>query len=127
MESIEKGDFPKWKLFIQIMPEKDASTYHLNPFDLTKVWPHKDYPLIEVGVMELNRNPENFFAEVEQSAFNPANVVPGISFSPDKMLPIQLRHIENCRKADPAYGAGVEKALDVMAQGARTPTPNIVI
>ncbi len=90
MESIEKGDFPKWKLFIQIMPEKDASTYHLNPFDLTKVWPHKDYPLIEVGVMELNRNPENFFAEVEQSAFNPANVVPGISFSPDKMLQSRL-------------------------------------
>ncbi|HQX46444.1 MAG TPA: catalase, partial [Steroidobacteraceae bacterium] len=57
-----------------------------NPFDLTKVWPHKDYPLIEVGVMELNRNPENFFAEVEQSAFNPANIVPGIGFSPDKML-----------------------------------------
>jgi catalase len=68
------------------MPEKDASKVPYHPFDLTKVWPHKDYPLIEVGVMELNRNPENFFAEVEQSAFNPANVVPGIGFSPDKML-----------------------------------------
>ena len=68
------------------MPEKDAVTYHVNPFDLTKVWPHKDYPLKEVGVLELNRNPENYFAEVEQVAFNPANVVPGISFSPDKML-----------------------------------------
>jgi catalase len=85
-DSIEKKDFPRWKLFVQIMPEKDAATYHVNPFDLTKVWPHKDYPLQEVGVLELNRNPENYFAEVEQVAFNPANVVPGISFSPDKML-----------------------------------------
>lgn len=85
-ESIEKGDFPKWTLHVQIMPEKDAAKVPYHPFDLTKVWPHKDYPLIEVGVMELNRNPENFFAEVEQSAFNPANVVPGIGFSPDKML-----------------------------------------
>ena len=85
-ESIDRGDFPRWKLFIQIMPEKDAATCPYNPFDLTKVWFHKDYPLIEVGVMELNRNPENYFAEVEQAAFNPANVVPGIGFSPDKML-----------------------------------------
>ncbi|MBN3968523.1 MULTISPECIES: catalase [Pseudomonas] len=85
-ESVERGDFPRWTLFIQVMPENEAGSYHLNPFDLTKVWPHKDYPLIEVGVMELNRNPENFFAEVEQAAFNPGNVVPGISFSPDKML-----------------------------------------
>ena len=72
------------------MPEKDAAKVPYHPFDLTKVWPHKDYPLIEVGVMELNRNPENFFAEVEQSAFNPANVVPGIGFSPDKMLQARL-------------------------------------
>jgi catalase len=72
------------------MPEKEASQVPYNPFDLTKVWPHKDYPLIEVGVMELNRNPENFFAEVEQSAFNPAAVVPGISFSPDRMLQARL-------------------------------------
>lgn len=86
LESINKGDFPKWTLFIQVMPEKDASKTSYNPFDLTKVWPHKDYPLIEVGVMELNRNPENYFAEVEQAAFNPANIVPGIGFSPDKML-----------------------------------------
>jgi catalase len=85
-ESIENGDFPRWTVFIQIMPENEAGTYHINPFDLTKVWPHGDYPLIEVGVMELNRNAENFFAEVEQAAFNPANIVPGISFSPDKML-----------------------------------------
>jgi len=85
-ESIEKGDFPRWKFYIQIMEEKDAGSYHLNPFDLTKVWPHADYPLIEVGYFELNRNPDNFFAETEQVAFTPANVVPGISFSPDKML-----------------------------------------
>jgi catalase len=85
-ESIESGAFPRWTLFIQIMPEADAATYRLNPFDLTKVWPHRDYPLIEVGVMELNRNPENFFADVEQAAFSPANIVPGIGFSPDKML-----------------------------------------
>ena len=85
-DSIEQGDFPRWTLFIQVMPEAEANTYHLNPFDLTKVWPHKDYPLIEVGVMELNRNPENFFQDVEQAAFSPATIVPGISFSPDKML-----------------------------------------
>src|SRR5438309_2479559 len=85
-ESIESGAFPRWTLFIQVMPEAEAASYHLNPFDLTKVWPHRDYPLIEVGVMELNRNPENFFADVEQAAFSPANIVPGIGFSPDKML-----------------------------------------
>ncbi|MDY0233836.1 MAG: catalase [Sulfurimonas sp.] len=85
-ESIEKGDFPKWKMFIQIMSEEDAKHYKFNPFDLTRVWLKKDYPLIEVGEFELNRNPENYFADVEQAAFNPASVVPGISFSPDKML-----------------------------------------
>ncbi len=85
-DSIEKGDFPRWTMFIQIMPEKEASDCPYNPFDLTKVWYHKDYPLIEVGELELNRNPENYFAEVEQSAFSPASIVPGIGFSPDKML-----------------------------------------
>ena len=85
-ENIEQGNFPRWTLFIQVMPEKDAAACPYNPFDLTKVWFHKDYPPIEVGVLELNRNPENYFAEVEQSAFNPANIVPGIGFSPDKML-----------------------------------------
>jgi len=85
-ESIEKKDFPRWTFCIQVMPEKDAATCPYHPFDLTKVWFHKDYPLIEVGVLELNRNPENYFAEVEQAAFNPANIVPGIGFSPDKML-----------------------------------------
>ncbi len=85
-ESIEKKDFPKWTLFIQVMPEKDAAKCPYNPFDLSKVWFHKDYPMIEVGEFELNKNPENYFAEVEQSAFNPASIVPGIGFSPDKML-----------------------------------------
>ncbi|HBI10335.1 MAG TPA: catalase [Franconibacter pulveris] len=85
-ESIEKGDFPRWKFYVQIMPEAEASQTPYNPFDLTKVWPHADYPLIEVGVLELNRNPDNYFAEVEQVAMSPANVVPGIGFSPDRML-----------------------------------------
>ena len=85
-DSIEMGDFPRWTMFIQVMPEKEASTCAYNPFDLSKVWLHGDYPLIEVGILELNRNPENYFAEVEQSAFNPTNIVPGIGFSPDKML-----------------------------------------
>lgn len=89
-EAIERGDSPKWTLKVQIMPEADAAKVSYNPFDLTRIWPHGDYPLIDVGVMELNRNPENFFAEVEQSAFNPANVVPGIGFSPDKMLQARL-------------------------------------
>lgn len=86
IESIKKGDFPKWTLFVQVMPEKDAETYKIHPFDLTKVWPHNDYPLHEVGVMELNRNVENYFAEVEQASFEPSNVVPGIGFSLDKVL-----------------------------------------
>ena len=85
-KAIEKGDFPKWKLHVQIMTENEAENYRWNPFDLTKVWPHSDYPLIEVGIMEMNKNPDNYFAQIEQAAFSPANVVPGISFSPDKML-----------------------------------------
>lgn len=85
-ESIENGDCPRWDFKVQIMPERDAATYRFHPFDLTKIWSHKDYPLIDVGVLELNRNPENYHAEVEQAAFNPAAVVPGIGFSPDKML-----------------------------------------
>lgn len=89
-KTIEKGDFPKWTLKVQIMPEADADDYDWNPFDLTKVWPHADYPLIEVGELELNRNPQNYFAEVEQAAFAPSNVVPGISFSPDKMLQARI-------------------------------------
>jgi catalase len=85
-EAIQRGDFPSWNVRVQVMPEADAASYRINPFDLTKVWPHADYPLIDVGILELNRNPDNYFAEVEQSAFNPANVVPGIGFSPDRML-----------------------------------------
>jgi catalase len=85
-EAIERGEFPKWKLCVQIMPEADAAKVPYHPFDLTKVWPKGDYPLIEVGEWELNRNPDNYFADVEQAAFNPANVVPGIGFSPDRML-----------------------------------------
>jgi catalase len=85
-ESIAKGDFPKWRVCVQIMPEKDAEKYHINPFDLTKVWPHGDYPLVEVGELVLDRNPANYFAEVEQAAFEPKNIVPGMGYSPDKML-----------------------------------------
>jgi catalase len=88
--SIERGDFPRWNLQIQIMPEKDAEKMSFNPFDLTKVWAHKDYPVIPVGYVELNRNPENYFAEIEQAAFSPSNVVPGISWSPDKMLQARI-------------------------------------
>jgi catalase len=87
---IALGEFPKWKFYVQVMPETEAENYRWNPFDLTKVWPHADYPLIEVGIMEMNRNPENYYAEVEQSAFSPANVVPGISFSPCKMLQARI-------------------------------------
>lgn len=89
-EAIERGEFPRWRFCVQIMPEKDAETYRWHPFDVTKVWPHKDYPLIDVGVLELNRNPENYFAEVEQSSFSPSNIVPGISWSPDKMLQARI-------------------------------------
>ncbi len=85
-ESIEKGDYPKWTMYVQIMSEEQAKNHYENPFDITKVWRHKEYPLIEVGVLELNRNPENYFAEVEQAAFTPAHIVPGIGFSPDKFL-----------------------------------------
>ncbi|MDX9765151.1 MAG: catalase [Chiayiivirga sp.] len=89
-DAIERGDFPKWTLYVQVMPEAEAERVPYHPFDLTKVWPHGDYPLIEVGEFELNRNPENFFADVEQSAFAPSNLVPGIGVSPDKMLQARL-------------------------------------
>ena len=85
-EAIERGDFPKWTMMIQVMPEADAERYALNPFDVTKVWPHRDYPRIEVGEIVLNRNPENYYADVEQAAFAPSAVVPGLGFSPDRML-----------------------------------------
>ncbi len=85
-EAIEREEFPKWRMFVQVMPYGEAKTYRFNPFDLTKVWPHEDYPLMEVGVHTLNENPQNFFAQIEQAAFSPANTVPGIDISPDRML-----------------------------------------
>ncbi len=88
--AIERGEFPKWKVQVQVMPELDAEKTSYNPFDLTKVWPHGEYPPIDIGIMELNRNPENYFAEIEQAAFSPSNIVPGISFSPDKMLQARI-------------------------------------
>ena len=90
LEAIDRGDFPRWKLYVQVMPEVDALTYRFHPFDLTKVWSKRDYPLIEVGEFELNRNPDNYFADVEQAAFTPANLIPGISYSPDRMLQARL-------------------------------------
>jgi catalase len=89
-DAIARGEFPKWKFCVQVMPESDVGKHWYNPFDLTKVWPHKDYPLIEVGILELNRNPENYFAEVEQVALTPANLVPGVGHSPDKMLQARI-------------------------------------
>jgi catalase len=105
-EAIERGDFPRWKFSIQVMPEMEAESYHLNPFDLTKVWPHADYPLIEVGMLELNRNAENYFAEIEQAAFEPSNIVPGISFSPDKMLQARIMSYADAHR----YRVGVNYA-----------------
>jgi catalase len=89
-DAIERGDLPRWTLYVQVMPEADAGKHWYNPFDLTKVWPHADYPLLEVGELELNRNPENYFAEVEQAALAPSNIVPGIGHSPDKMLQARI-------------------------------------
>ena len=88
--AIERGEFPRWTLHVQIMPEGDAAKTPYHPFDLTKVWPHGDYPLVEVGVVELDCNPENYFTEIELAAFSPSNVVPGIGFSPDKVLQARL-------------------------------------
>jgi len=85
-ESIKAGDHPGWSVAVQVMPYAEAATYRFNPFDLTKVWPHADYPLIRVGSFTLHRNPENFFAQIEQAAFSPGNTVPGVGLSPDKML-----------------------------------------
>ncbi|KAI8060087.1 catalase [Gongronella butleri] len=85
-QAIERGEAPSWSVYVQVMDAKDAKKYRFNPFDVTKVWPHKDYPLQPVGRMVLNRNPENYFAEVEQAAFSPSHTVPGIAPSPDRML-----------------------------------------
>jgi catalase len=116
-EAIERGDFPRWTMCIQVMTEEQASKMPYNPFDLTKVWYHGDYPLIEVGVMELSRNPDNYFAEVEQAAFNPANVVPGIGFSPDKMLQGRLFSYGDAQR----YRLGVNHHL-IPVNAARCPT-----
>jgi catalase len=89
-KAIESGDFPKWRVCVQIMTEEQAATFKYNPFDLTKVWPHGEFPLIEVAEMTLDRNPVNYFAEVEQAAYEPSNVVPGIGHSPDKMLQVRI-------------------------------------
>ena len=115
-DSIEKGDFPRWTLYFQIMPEADAEKMGPAAFDLTKVWYHKDYPLQEVGVLELNRNPENYFAEVEQAAFNPANIVPGIGLSPDKMLQGRLFSYGDAQR----YRLGVNHHL-IPVNAARCP------
>ena len=86
VEAIDNKDFPKWNVKIQVMTDEQAKAFRFNPFDLTKIWPHADFPLIDVGVLELNQVPKNYFAEIEQSAFAPAHVVDGIGYSPDKML-----------------------------------------
>lgn len=88
--AIERGDYPKWDVKVQIMPEAEAEKTPYNPFDLTKVWPHGDYPLIDVGVLELNENPSNYFQYVENAAYSPSNIIPGIGFSPDKMLQARI-------------------------------------
>ncbi|HEY9097862.1 MAG TPA: catalase [Thiobacillus sp.] len=108
--AIESGNFPQWRVMVQVMPEAEADSYSINPFDLTKVWPHADYPLIEVGIMELNRNPENYFAEVEQAAFEPGNMPPGMGVSPDKVLQARLLSYADAHR----YRIGVNYAsLDV--------------
>jgi catalase len=84
--AINGGDHPSWTLYVQVMPHDEAADYRFNPFDLTKVWPHGDYPLHKIGRMVLDRNPENYFAQIEQASFEPSNLVPGIGPSPDKML-----------------------------------------
>ena len=105
-EAIESGEYPKWRVCVQVMPEDEAESYRVNPFDLTKVWPHGDYPLIEIGIMELNRNPENYFADIEQAAFEPSNIVPGIGFSPDKMLQARIMSYADAHR----YRIGVNYA-----------------
>ncbi len=90
VRAIDEGDFPSWTVNVQIMPEAQAREYRINPFDLTKVWPHEDYPLIEIGQLSLERNVDNYFAETEQAAFSPSNLVPGIGVSPDRMLQARL-------------------------------------
>lgn len=103
VESIDKGDFPSWTVKVQIMTEEQAQSYHINPFDLTKIWPHADFPLMEIGQLELNRNVDNYFAETEQAAFAPSNLVPGVGASPDKMLQARLLAYQDAHR----YRVGV--------------------
>ncbi len=103
VDAIDRGDFPSWAVKVQIMSEAQARTYHINPFDLTKIWPHGDFPLIEIGALELNRNVKNYFAETEQAAFAPSNLVPGIGASPDKMLQARLLAYQDAHR----YRVGV--------------------
>lgn len=144
LNSIDAGDFPSWRVQVQIMPMAEASTYRFNPFDLTKVWSQKDYPRIDVGVLTLNRNPDNYFAEIEQAAFNPANFVPGIGPSPDKMLQgrlfsygdaqryrLGINHTQlpvNCPHATRAANYGRAGAMRFDGNGGRSPNyePNSV-
>lgn len=104
-EAIEQGDFPKWTMFIQVMPEEEASSVDFHPFDLTKVWSKKQFPLIQVGEFELNKNPDNYFLDVEQAAFAPSNLVPGISVSPDRMLQARLVNYADAER----YRLGVNR------------------
>lgn len=103
--AIEEENYPSWRLEVQIMPAKDAENYRFDPFDITKVWPHEDYPPKTIGRLVLNQNPENYFAEVEQAAFSPANFVPGIAASPDKLLQGRLfsYHDTHRHRLDPNY------------------------
>ncbi len=105
-DAIAREEFPRWRVSIQVMTLAQGQTYHINPFDLTKVWPHADFPLIDVGILELNRNVHNYFAEVEQAAFAPSNVVPGVSVSPDKMLQARLLAYQDAQR----YRLGVNHA-----------------
>ncbi len=116
VEAIARGEFPSWTVKVQIMTEAEARTYKINPFDLTKVWPHSDYPLIEIGQLELNRNVDNYFAETEQSAFAPSNLVPGIGASPDKMLQARLLAYQDAHR----YRVGVN-ANQLPVNAARCP------
>ncbi|HWV16726.1 MAG TPA: catalase [Cellvibrio sp.] len=101
--AIDRGDFPSWTVKLQIMTEQQATAYRINPFDLTKIWPHGDFPLVEIGQLELNRNVQNYFAETEQAAFAPSNLVPGLGVSPDKMLQARLLAYQDAHR----YRVGV--------------------
>ena len=103
VEAIDRGDFPSWTVQLQIMTEQQAGSYHINPFDMTKVWPYRDFPVIEIGQLELNRNVQNYFAETEQVAFAPSNLVPGVGVSPDKMLQARLLAYQDAHR----YRVGV--------------------